>query len=52
MATQVYVISCPDCPELIELPAGAQAGDTYQCCGRDYILTFEYGSYALERLGS
>jgi hypothetical protein len=30
------------------LPEGARAGDRIACCGREYLLTFEYGAFALE----
>jgi hypothetical protein len=39
-------VSCPDCDELLTLPAG----DLIECCGRRYRLTFEYGAFAAEVL--
>jgi hypothetical protein len=30
------------------LDEGAKAGDRVQCCGREWLLTFEYGAFALE----
>ncbi|MDI3299689.1 MAG: hypothetical protein QJR08_11080 [Bacillota bacterium] len=48
---RVFVVSCPGCEREIELPEGARPGDTIRCCGRDYRLTYAYGSYALEPPG-
>lgn len=42
------MVSCPDCDRAIELTEGAQAGDIVRCCGKDFRLTYEFGSYALE----
>ncbi len=43
-------VSCPDCDRVITLPEGARAGDTIECCGRRYRLTFDYGAFAAEPL--
>ena len=50
MATLAHRVSCPDCEELLTLPAGTTAGDLIDCCGRRYRLTFEYGAFAAEPL--
>ena len=41
-------VSYPDCNTVITLPEDARAGDTLECCGRRYRLTFEYGAFAAE----
>lgn len=43
------MVSCPGCERLIELPDGVRPGATIRCCGVDWRLTYEFGSYALER---
>ena len=47
-ATIAHRVSCPDCNTVITLPEDARAGDTIECCGRRYRLTFEYGAFAAE----
>ncbi len=47
-ATIAHRVSCPDCGTVITLPEDAKAGDTVECCGRRYRLTFEYGTFAAE----
>jgi len=41
----------PQCEEVITLPDDVKPGDTVQCCGRTYRLTFAYGAYAAEEGG-
>jgi mercuric ion transport protein len=41
-------VSCPTCNEMLTLPEGAKAGDSVECCGRRWRLTFEYGAFAAE----
>jgi hypothetical protein len=48
VATIAHRVSCPDCDRVITLPEGARSGDTIECCGRRYRLTFEYGAFAAE----
>ncbi len=48
MAMVAHRVSCPDCDRIITLPEDAKAGDTVECCGRRYRLTFEYGTFAAE----
>lgn len=47
-ASLTYRVSCPECARQVTLPEGAKAGDTIECCGRRYRLTFEYGAFAAE----
>lgn len=47
-ARLAYRVSCPACNEVLTLPEGAKAGDSLECCGRRYRLTFEYGAFAAE----
>jgi hypothetical protein len=47
-ATIAHRVSCPDCDQVITLPERARAGDTIECGGRRYWLTFEYGAFAAE----
>ena len=49
-ATLAHRVSCPDCERTLTLPEEAKAGDLIECCGRQYRLTFEYGSFAAEAL--
>ncbi len=48
IATIAHRVSCPECDRIITVPPNAKAGDTVECCGREYRLTFEYGAFALE----
>jgi hypothetical protein len=48
VATLAHQVSCPACNELVPLAPEAKAGDTIECCGRRYRLTFEYGAFAAE----
>lgn len=45
---EVPKVSCPSCDRLMEVPDGLGAGDTLECCGKEYTLTYEFGAYALE----
>jgi len=47
-ASLAHRVSCPACEQLITVPARARAGDTIECCGRRYRLTFEYRAFAAE----
>jgi ribosomal protein S27AE len=47
-ATVAHRVSCPGCGRTIVLADTAKAGDRVECCGRQYVLTFEYGAFALE----
>ena len=48
VASLAHRVSCPECDRQVTLPEGAKAGDTIECCGRRYRLTFEYGAFAAE----
>lgn len=48
VATLAYRVSCPSCDDALTLPDDAKAGDTIDCCGRRYRLTFEYDAFAAE----
>lgn len=43
-----HKVSCPICEKEIILPEDAKAGDKMSCCGREFVLTYEFGAYALE----
>ena len=40
-------VSCPSCDRILEVPDGLGPGDVMTCCGVDYMLTYEFGAYAL-----
>ena len=40
-------VSCPSCERVMEVPKDLRAGETMECCGVRYILTYEFGAYAL-----
>ena len=44
---EVHRVSCPSCEEPIEVPSGSEPGETFACCGNDYLLTYEFGAFAL-----
>jgi len=46
---EVHKVSCPSCECVREVPDGLGPGDTMLCCGKDYTLTYEFGSFALSR---
>jgi hypothetical protein len=48
VATIAHRVSCPDCDRVITLPEDVRPGDTIECSGRRYRLTFEYGAFAAE----
>jgi hypothetical protein len=41
-------VSCPHCDEVVTLAEEAKPGDTIECCGRRYRLSYEYGAFAAE----
>ncbi len=47
-ATLVKKVSCPKCERILILSDDPKPGDIIRCCGNDYRLTYEFGSYALE----
>ncbi len=44
-------VSCPSCDRILEVPDGLGRGDVMTCCGVDYMLTYEFGAYALVPYG-
>jgi hypothetical protein len=48
---EIPKVSCPTCDRIIEVPKGLHAGDSVECCGEGYVLTYEFGAYALEKVG-
>ena len=49
-AEPVHKVSCPVCDAVIILPEGIKAGDKISHCGREFTMTFEFGTYALEEI--
>jgi endogenous inhibitor of DNA gyrase (YacG/DUF329 family) len=41
-------VSCPSCDRMIFLSDMAHTGDVIRCCGKEFRLTYEFGSFALE----
>ncbi len=46
---EIPKVSCPSCDRIIEMPEGLHAGDSVECCGELYVLTYEFGTYALAK---
>jgi len=44
-------VSCPNCDGIILLSDKADAGDMIRHCGKDFRLSYEFGSFALEDPG-
>lgn len=49
---EIHKVSCPSCDRLMEIPEGTVPGKTLMCCGKEYVLTYEFGAYALETAAS
>jgi len=47
---EIRKVSCPSCDEVLEVPDALQPGDTIECWGRDYVLSYEFGAFALMSL--
>ena len=45
---EVPQASCPQCETLVCLPRTARAGDTFCHCDTTFVVTYAYGTYALE----
>ena len=45
---EIPKVSCPSCDRVMEIPEGLGPGDSLKCCGKEFILTYEFGAYALE----
>ncbi|MFQ5853316.1 MAG: hypothetical protein ACE5JU_22380 [Candidatus Binatia bacterium] len=48
LLVEIPKVSCPSCDRVMEIPDGLGPGDTMKCCGKDYVLTYEFGAFALE----
>jgi len=44
---EISKVSCPSCDRVMDVPEGLRAGETMECCGEKYVLTYKFGSYAL-----
>ncbi len=44
---EIPKVSCPSCERVMEVPEGLRAGEMMECCGEKYVLTYEFGTYAL-----
>lgn len=40
--------SCPVCGTMLQLPNEVQAGENAEHCDQTFVVTYAYGSYALE----
>ncbi len=49
--TQVKTASCAAGDEVIVLPDEVRPGDIIECHGVEQRVTYEFGAYALKRLG-
>jgi hypothetical protein len=49
--TEVKRASCAVGEEMVILPDEAQPGDIIECHGIKQRLTYEFGAYALEKIG-
>lgn len=48
--TEIPKVSCPSCDRSLDVPEELGAGDTLMCCDTKYVLTYEFGAYALVSL--
>ena len=46
---EIPKVSCPTCDRVIEIPEGLRAGDSMECCGEKYVMTYEFGAFALAK---
>ncbi len=46
---EVAKVSCPSCDRMMEVPEGMGPGESLNCCGEQFTLTYEFGSFALVR---
>ena len=44
---EIPKVSCPSCDRVMEVPEGLGAREAMECCGEKYVLTYEFGAYAL-----
>ncbi len=47
---EIPKVSCPACERIMEVPEGTGPGDTLRCCGKEYVLTYEFGAFALAKM--
>jgi len=47
-AVALKTVSCPRCDRMIVLSDNVHAGEIIRCCGKEFRLTHEFGSFALE----
>jgi len=45
---EIPKVSCPSCDRVMEIPENLGPGDSLKCCGKEFILTYEFGAYALK----
>lgn len=45
---EVPQASCPQCETVVQLPEHVQHGSTFTHCDRSFVVTYAYGTYALE----
>jgi len=48
---EVPQASCPQCETVVRLPETVHAGETFHHCERAFVVTYAYGTYALEPVG-
>lgn len=46
--TWIQMVNCPGSDVMVEIVHGTPAGTIYHCDGRPWVLTYAFGSYALE----
>ncbi len=46
---EIPKVSCPTCERTIEVPEDLGPADILSCCGEEFILTYGFGAYALEK---
>lgn len=44
---EIPKVSCPSCERICEVPDGLGPGDTMRCCGKEYVLSYEFGAFAM-----
>jgi len=49
---EVPKVSCPSCERIIEVPEDLGPGATLTCREENFLLTYEFGAYALEKTKS
>lgn len=49
---EIPKVSCPSCDRVMEVPEDLSPGDTLACCREKFLLTYEFGAYALAKAKS